>query len=92
MLTAFNVFAFVVVFLLYWIGTNIHAIAKRGEPARRHDPDDRPLTWRELMIIQKRPDHSGATDEEWLKWHEKYKDKIDTKSLMPERFDRPDQS
>jgi hypothetical protein len=90
MLTAFNVFAFIVVVLLYWIGTNVHAIAKRGEPAR--DPDDKPLSWRELMIIQKRPDHSGATDEEWLKWHEKYKDKIDTKSLMPERFDRPDQS
>jgi hypothetical protein len=90
MFTAFNVFALIVVFLLCWIGTNVHAIAKRGEPAR--DPDDKPLSWRELMIIQKRPDHSGATDEEWLKWHEKYKDKIDTKSLMPERFDRPDQS
>jgi hypothetical protein len=81
----FIMFAVAVVCLLYWIGTNVHAIAKRGEPAR--DPDDRPLTWREHRIISKRPDHAGATDAEWLAWHEKYKDKIDTKALMPERFD-----
>jgi hypothetical protein len=76
----------VVVCLLYWIGSNIHAIAKRGEPA--HDPDDRPLTWREHWILNKRPD-ARATDEEWLAWHEKYKGRIDTKYFMPERFDRP---
>jgi hypothetical protein len=34
MLTPFNVFAVVVVFLLWWIGSNVQAIAKRGEPAR----------------------------------------------------------
>jgi hypothetical protein len=77
--------AVVVVVLLYWIGTNVYAIAKRGTPAR--DPDDRPLTWRETWILGKRPDHSG-TDEDWLKWHNKYKGKIDTKYFMPERFDR----
>jgi hypothetical protein len=86
MLTPFNVFAIVVVFLLYWIGLNVHAIAKSGEPAS--DPDDRPLTWRKHWILSKRPGHAG-TDEDWLKWHEKYKDKIDTKYFMPERFDRP---
>jgi hypothetical protein len=48
----FIVFAVVVVCLLYWIGTNVHAIAKRGEPA--HDPGDRPLTWRERWILSKR--------------------------------------
>ena len=56
MFTPFNVFALVVVFLLWWIGTNVHAIAKRGEPAR--DPEDRPLTWREHWIISSRPDHA----------------------------------
>jgi hypothetical protein len=86
MLTTFNVFAVVVVLLLWWIGTNVYAIAKRREPP--HDPEDRPLTWRENMILNKRPDHSGS-DEDWLKWHEKYKDKINTKYFMPERFDRP---
>jgi hypothetical protein len=87
MSTEFVIFAVVVVFMLYWIGTNVQAIAKRGEPA--HDPEDRPVTWRKYWILSKRPDHSGATDEEWLAWHEKYKDKIDTKYFMPERFDRP---
>ncbi len=87
MFTALVVFAVVVVFLLWWISRNVHTIAKRGQPAR--NPDDRPLTWRETMILNWRPDHSGATDEEWLKWHEKYKDKIDTKYFMPERFNRP---
>jgi hypothetical protein len=52
-------------------------------------PEDRPLTWREHWIISRRPDNANATDEEWLAWHEKYKDKIDTKSLMPHRFDKP---
>ena len=84
----FIVFAVVVVCLLYWIGTNVHAIAKRGEPA--YGPDDRPLTWREQWILFRRPDHAGATDEEWLAWHEKYKNKIDTKALMPERFGGPE--
>jgi hypothetical protein len=42
-----------------------------------------------LPLSPKRPDHSGATDEEWWAWHEKYKDTIDTKSLMPHRFNRP---
>jgi hypothetical protein len=87
MSTTFAVFAVVVVFLLYWIGENVHAIAKRGEPAQ--DPDDRPLTREERRILSERPDHSGATDEEWLAWHEKYKDEIDTKGLMPHRFKRP---
>ena len=86
MSTGFMVFAAIVLFLLYWIGTNVHAIATRGAPA--HDPDDRPLTWREHWILSKRPDHVGATNEEWLAWHQKYKDKIDTKYFMPERFDR----
>jgi hypothetical protein len=31
----------------------------------------------------------NATDEEWLAWHEKYKDKVDTKYFMPKRFSRP---
>jgi hypothetical protein len=86
MLTPFNVFAVVVVLLLWWIGQNVHAIAKRGEPTR--DADDRPLTSREYRMLNRRPNHSGS-DEDWLKWHEKYKDKIDTKYFMPERFNRP---
>lgn len=87
MSVAFIVFAVVVVCLLYWIGTNVLVIARRGEPAQ--DPNDRPLTREEYRILSKRPDHPGATDEEWLAWYEKYKDKIDTKALMPHRFDRP---
>jgi hypothetical protein len=83
----FILFAVVVVCLLYWIGTNVHAIAKRSDPA--HDPDDRPVTWCKYWVLSRRPDHAGATDEEWLAWHEKYKDRIDTKYFMPERFDRP---
>jgi hypothetical protein len=77
----------VVVLLLWWIGSNVHAIAKRGD--RPHDPEDRPLTWREHRILNARPDHADATDEEWLAWHEKYKDKIDTKYFMQKRFSRP---
>jgi hypothetical protein len=50
-----------------------------------HSLEDRPLTWREIWILGKRPDHSG-TDEDWLKWHNKYKNKIDTKYFMPGRF------
>jgi hypothetical protein len=63
-----------------------YAIAKRGEPP--HDPGDRSLTWREHMILNKRPGSSGS-EEEWLRWHEKYRDKIDTKYFTPERFDHP---
>ena len=80
-------FAVIVVCLLWWIGKDVYAIARRDEAAR--DPDDRPLTSRETMTLAKRPAHSDATDEDWLKWHEKYKDKIDTKYFMPERFNRP---
>ena len=87
MLTPFNVFAVVVVLLLWWIGSNVYTIAKRGDPP--HDPDDRPLTSQEYRILSKRPDHADATDQEWLAWHEKYKDKIDTKCFMPARFNRP---
>jgi hypothetical protein len=83
----FIVFAVVAVCLLYWIGTNVHAIAKHGEPAR--DPDDRPLTWREQWILSKRPDRASATDEERLAWHEKYKDKIDTKGSNAAAFRPP---
>ena len=42
MSTAFVIFAVVVVFLLYWIGTNVRAIANRAEPADH--PDDKPLS------------------------------------------------
>jgi hypothetical protein len=87
MLTPFNVFAVVVVVMLWWIGSNVYAIAKRASSA--YDPDDGPLTSLEYQILSKRPDHADATDEEWLTWHEKYKDKIDTKYFMPERFNRP---
>jgi len=87
MLTAFSVFAVVIVLLLWWIGSNVYAIAKRGDPP--HDPDDRPLTKEEGRILSKRPDHADATDEEWLAWHEKYKDKIDTRYFMPHRFRQP---
>ena len=83
---AFGVFALAIVFLLYWMGTNVAVIAKRGDPAR--DPEERPLTQRERSILNKRPDHDGATDAEWLAWHQKFKDDIDTKYYMPERFDR----
>jgi hypothetical protein len=48
-----------VVILLWWIGSNVYAIAKKGEPAQ--DPDDRRLTWREHWIISKRPDHAGVS-------------------------------
>lgn len=84
MSTEFVVFAVVVVFLLYWIASNVHAIAKRGE--RHPAPEERALNWRESWILSKRPDHVGATDKEWMAWHRKYKDKIDTKYFMPERF------
>jgi hypothetical protein len=85
MFTPFNIFAVVVVILLYWIGMNVYTIAKRGQPA--HDPNDRPLTQREYSILNKRPDHSDS-DEEWLKWHNKYKAQIDTKYYMPARFEK----
>jgi hypothetical protein len=75
--TLFIVFAVVIVLLLWWIGSNVYAIAKRGEPAQ--DPNDRTLTVREHRILSKRPDYSDATEEEWLAWHEKYKGEIDTK-------------
>jgi hypothetical protein len=83
MFTPFNVFAVVVVLLLYWIGSNVYAIAKRDEPDP--DPSDRPLTWSETMILASRPE--SDSDEEWLQWHHRYKDKIDTKYFMPQRFD-----
>jgi hypothetical protein len=87
MFTAFIVFAVVVVIMLYWIGSNVYAIAKRGEPAP--DSDDRPLTKEEYRVLNRRPDDANATDEEWLAWHEKYKDKIDTRYFMPHRFRQP---
>jgi hypothetical protein len=42
MLTAFVIFAVAVVSLLYWIGTNVRAIANRAEPTAY--PDDEPLS------------------------------------------------
>jgi hypothetical protein len=53
----FIVSAVVVVCLLCWIESNVHAIAKRGEPA--NDPEDRPVTWRKYWILSKRSDHSA---------------------------------
>jgi hypothetical protein len=84
MLTVFAVIVIVVV-LFWWIGSSAYAIAKCGDPTGSGEPDERLLSWRETWILGKRPDWSDS-DEDWQKWNDKYKGKIDSEYFMPERF------
>jgi hypothetical protein len=85
--TALEVCGICFVLLLCQLGTNVYA-ARQGGLATITGPDGFRLTKQKLLILFKRPDHPGASDAEWLAWHEAFKDQIDTRHFMHGRLKR----